>query len=281
MKFGLNQATLRTKPLEEFLAAAGEAKFGGVEVCQENVAEYLSGGTYNAIKDILESYQLAIAAVNALDDFNLCSDFDFKNKFLSQWQFMSEIGYKLESNLLVITPSFLREDADPADVREDKIISRTQKRLIELSKIAGTQDLNVGFEFLGFPSASVPTLALSRKIVDPLIRRLDNVGFVLDTFHFLISNGNLSDLTGISQLLMIHLSDLSFSPDEGFSRKKDQDRVFPGEGNFDFKSFFTGLRGINYQGYISVELFNPPLQEQTAIEVAKKARDSISALLFQ
>ncbi len=281
MKFGLNQATLHAAPLEEFLRAAGEAKFDGVEVCQENVAEYLDRDTYNALKDILESYPLAVAAVNTLDDFNLCSDFDFKTKILSQWRFMAEIGYKLESDLLVVTPSFLREDANPADVREEKIISRTQKRLSELSKIAGTQDLNVGFEFLGFPGVSVRTLALSRKIVDPLIRRLENVGFVVDTFHFLIGEGNLHDLSGISQMFMIHVSDLSFTPGENFSSKKDLDRVFPGEGNFDFTSFFTALKTITYQGYISLELANPTMQEQPVIEVAKKARDSLSMIKFQ
>ncbi len=281
MKFGLNQATLKTAPLEEFLQAAGEAKFDGVEVCQENVAQYLDRGSYSALKDILESYPLTVAAVNALDDFNLCSDFDFKTKLLSQWQFMAEIGYKLESDLLIVTPSFLREDANPADVREDKIISRTQKRLAELSKIAGSQDLKVGFEFVGFPGASVRTLALTRKIVDPLIRRLENVGFVVDTFHFLISEGNLHDLTGISQLFMIHVSDLSFTPGEKFSRKKDPDRVFPGEGNFDFTSFFTALKTIKHQGYISIKLVNPALPEQPVMEVAKKARDSLSMIKFQ
>ncbi len=276
MKFGLNQATLKTAPLEEFLKAAGEAKFDGVEVWQDNVAEYLNRGSYNALKDILESYPLAVAAVNALEDFNLCSDFDFKTKNLSQWQFMSEIGYKLESDLLVVTPSFLREDANPADLREDKIILRTQKRLKELSKIAGDQDLMVGFEFVGFPNSSVRTLALARKIVDPLIRQLENVVFVLDTFHFLISEGNLHDLADISQINMVHISDLSFTPDENFSGKKDQDRVFPGEGNFDFRNFFTALKTVKYQGYISIEVPNHALQEQSVIEVAKQARDSLS-----
>jgi len=278
MKLGINQATLKSAPCEEFICAAGDAKFDGVEVNQENIATYLTQGTYKTLKDTLESYQLAVASVNALEDFNLCSDFDFKTKFLTQMQFMCEIGYKLESDLIVVTPSFLREDADPAEVREDKIISKTQKRLSEVSKIAAKTDLTVGVEFFAFPYASVRSLNLARKIIDPLVPKLENVGYVVDTFHFLVSGGNVTDLTGISNLFMIHMSDLSYTPGEDLSGKKDSDRVFPGEGNFDFQVFLSSLKNNRYRGYLSIELFDPELDKKVPLEVAKKARESFNNL---
>jgi sugar phosphate isomerase/epimerase len=276
MKFGLNQATLKTSPIETLISAAGDGKFDGVELCQENVVEYLLHGSYTTLRDTLESYQLAVASVNALEDFNLCSDFDFKTKILSQLQFMCEIAYKLESDLLIAVPSFLREDANPADVREDKIILRTQKRLIEVARVAGRHDLNVGLEFLAFPNASVRSLALARKIVDPLVPRLENVGNVVDTFHFLISKGDVHDLVGISCLSIIHIGDVSYTAGEDLSHKIDQDRVLPGEGNFEFAGFFTLLNTTKYRGYISVELSDQTSDETSPLEVAKKARASLS-----
>jgi sugar phosphate isomerase/epimerase len=278
MKLAINQATLKSIPCEDFICAAGDAKFDGVEVNQENIASYLTQGSYKSLKDTLESNQLAVASINTLEDFNLCSDFDFKTKILAQIQFMCEIGYKLESDLIVVSPSFLRENTDPAEVREDKIISKTQKRLSEVSKIVAKTDLRVGFEFLAFPSASVSSLKLVRKIIDPLFPKLENIGYVVDTFHFLVSGGNVTDLTGISNLYMIHVSDLSYTPGEDMSGKKDSDRVFPGEGSFHFPVFLNSLKKNRYKGYLSIELCDPELEKKVPLDVTKKARESFNNL---
>ncbi|OLS12324.1 MAG: isomerase [Promethearchaeota archaeon CR_4] len=273
MKSGLNQVTLKSTPCDEFISAAGDAKFDGVEVNQENIATYLTQGTYKTLKDILESYQLSVASVDILEDFNLCSDYDFKTKILSLTQLMCEIGYKLESDLIIVNPSFIREDADPAEIREDKIITRTQKRLSEISKIAAKNDIRVGFEFLALSHSSVRSLSLSRKIIDPIALKLENVGYIVDSFHYLISGGNEYDLMSISNLYLIHVSDLRFTSGEDLSGKKDTDRVFPGEGNFDFPGFIRMLKKRRYRGYLSIELFDPELYKKVPFEVAKKARD--------
>jgi len=281
MKVALNQSALETYPCEEFIRVAGEARFDGVELQQENVATHLSQGNYKTLLEALESYQLKVAAINTLKDFNLCSDYDFNSRISPQLQFMCEIAYKLEANLLIAEPSFLREDANPNEVKEEKIIFRTQKRLKEIANLAGKQDIEVGVEFLGFPRSSIRTLAIATKIVNPLYEKLENVGNVIDTFHFTISNSHLNDIFGISRLSLVRLSDLSYTPNEDLSLKKDQDRLPPGEGLFNFPHFFTILRTIKYTNFWSIKVFDDNKLEKSIIESVKKACDYIRKLGIQ
>ncbi|HMF31806.1 MAG TPA: sugar phosphate isomerase/epimerase [Candidatus Lokiarchaeia archaeon] len=281
MKCALNQATLNTTSCEQFFNAAGDAKFDGVEVRQTNIASYLNSAedaSYIILREALASNQLEVAAVNALEFFNLCEDLDFKKIITPQAQFMCEIAYKLESNLIIVVPSFLPEGADPVEVRQDKLIQKTQDRLRKVAKIAQEQDVRVGFEFLGFPTNSVNNLILARQIVEPLYSTIENVGFVIDTFHFLVGGCKIDDLKGLESLFMVHVNDLPFSPGDDLSEKKDADRVFPGEGNFDFMSFSQALADVHFKEWVSVELFDEKLYSQPAIDVAQKAKESLQVI---
>jgi sugar phosphate isomerase/epimerase len=282
LKYALNQATLFAASCKEFFNAASDAKFDGVEVRYENIANYLNSSeeaSYGDLGEQLASCQLDLASVNALGDINLSEDFEFRKTVIPQAQFLSEIAYKLESNLVIVVPSFLPEGADPSEVRQDKLIQKTQDRLVQIARIAREQDINVGFEFMGFPSCSVNNLDLARKIVDPIASSTENLGFVVDTFHFLLSGFPLQDLAGIESLFMIHLSDLPFSPEDDLTIKSNTDRVFPGKGNFSFKEFFMTLSAVNYNRWLSVELFDENLSSQLPTEVAKDAKDSLLAVL--
>lgn len=59
----------------------------------------------------------------------------------------------------------------------------------------------------------------------------------------------------------------------------DKDRVFPGEGLLSFFELKRILNEINFDKYVSVELFNERYWNEDPYKVAKMAKDSLKILL--
>ena len=56
---------------------------------------------------------------------------------------------------------------------------------------------------------------------------------------------------------------------------QDGDRVWPGEGFFDLAGIMNALEAMNYDGFISLELFNPAYWEQEPGPTAEDAFQSL------
>jgi 2-keto-myo-inositol isomerase len=51
----------------------------------------------------------------------------------------------------------------------------------------------------------------------------------------------------------------------------DKDRVNPGDGIAPLADIIRTLRAIDFNGYLSIELFNPDYWKRDALEVAREA----------
>jgi len=76
---------------------------------------------------------------------------------------------------------------------------------------------------------------------------------MIDTAHMFIEDKdiNKSVYNSSNYLVYVHLA--------------DSNRKYPGAGNFNFKHFFDLLRKINYNGWLSVEVFPIPDQNTSVI----------------
>jgi sugar phosphate isomerase/epimerase len=101
---------------------------------------------------------------------------------------------------------------------------------------------------------------------------------VLPDVYHLYKGG--SDFTGL-QLLngaavhVFHMNDYPASPPR--SAIGDKDRVYPGDGIAPLADIFTTLRAIDFDGYLSIELFNPTYWQQDPHEVARTAMAKMKA----
>jgi len=251
MQFSLNQNSCYNLSLIEFMQFA--KNFNGVELNFKKIEKALFEGlTLKEILDILVSYRLKTCSIYALKDFSLSSDKDYKEKVMSQFKQMIHYCYTLESDLLIVNPSIIEESTDSIKIPQERIVKRTIKRIEDLSKIADKNDINLGFEFLY--NSSIPTLSMAIEVVGALESR-ENLGYVIDTFHFVKSKASLSQLKNIAQLIyLIQLSDLKFDSIDQLTSLKDSDRSFPGEGNFNLKSFMDNAIKIGYKNMFSIEL---------------------------
>ncbi|MHA1734348.1 MAG: sugar phosphate isomerase/epimerase family protein [Promethearchaeota archaeon] len=274
----INQATLMETPTDLFVEAVAGAKFNGLELRTELVDAYLEseGASLGILRELLETgNKLRLVAFNALEDFSLCPDRKYKKEVIPLARKMVEYTHKLESDLIVVVPSFTAREQ--AGATKERVHEKTRGRLAELAGIAGEYDVRVGFEFLGFPDNSVTTLEAAREVVEPLYySKNENVGIVVDTFHYTVG-GSKAPLTRDDEFLyLLHVNDLPerFSGIVGTAR--DEDRVLPGTGILDLKGF---VGAVDRRVPLSVELFNADLYKRDPGEVAGECYAAISRIV--
>jgi len=138
--------------------------------------------------------------------------------------------------------------------------------LRQLADFAHDYGLKVAVEFL--PWTGVPNLHSAARLLEDCGR--DNVGILLDTFHFFESGGRPDDLSkvGVEKIFHVHVNDypdasLDSDSAETLSliEKTRNYRCMPGMGGYDLRGFLNQLKMIGYDGWISLEVLNPAISE--------------------
>ncbi len=107
-----------------------------------------------------------------------------------------------------------------------------------------------------------------------------NVGVALDVFHYYTGPSKFEDLDLLTRdnLAFVQVCDLAGVPRE---LATDADRILPGEGDFALGPLFRRLRDAGYDGWVSLELFNPTLWKAPLAQVAELGLESVQRLLRQ
>lgn len=249
IKLALNQDSCEL----ELLAFINFAQdFQAVELKYTKIKSSIDNLSLKDLLEILEAYGLKIASLFSLKNFSLCSNTTYENEIIPQLENMIEFCYRLETNLIVVKPSII-----DYDIPKWKVFRRMREKLEEICKIAYKTDIYIGFEFIALPNSSIASFQEARELLKPL-EHIENLGYVIDTFHFAKSQGNVKDLYDIRKsLYLVQLSDLRFKS-LGNRRElltlSDKNRLFPGRGDIDFERFINYLRKIGYNRFYSLEL---------------------------
>jgi sugar phosphate isomerase/epimerase len=102
---------------------------------------------------------------------------------------------------------------------------------------------------------------------------------VLPDVYHLFKGG--SDFTGLkllngSAVHVFHMNDYPAKPPR--QTISDKDRVFPGDGIAPLADVIQTLRAIEFEGYLSIELFNPEYWRRDPLAVAREALNKMQAL---
>jgi 2-keto-myo-inositol isomerase len=114
----------------------------------------------------------------------------------------------------------------------------------------------------GFCTNLETALSLVRACGEP------NVGVCLDVFHYYRGPSKAEDLERMTprDLAWVQLCDVAGVPRE---LATDADRVLPGDGDFQLDRLLTQIRALGYDGWVSLELFNPVLWQLAPARVAE------------
>jgi sugar phosphate isomerase/epimerase len=153
-------------------------------------------------------------------------------------------------------------------VKPEESLALLKQSLFEIIGYAAARRVRVGMEY-------EPGLLVERaEELDRLIREIgsENFGANLDLGHSYLAGESPVDVAERlgSRIFHIHLEDIG-------SRKHYH--LVPGEGDIDFEEIFRALAGIDYDGFVTVELYtcseNPGQAARRAFDYLKTYMDGI------
>ena len=272
MKICFNQATtMKNSTLALDLELCEKAGYDFIEIRLDKLRDYLETHTVADLAGFFASSNLKPYSFNALEFINFRDAAGYQ-EILDGLKFCCETGAVIGCHKTVVVPTF-----DIGGYAKPEIKAETVRVLREMSDISAPYGMQLAFEFVGYPACSVNTLEQAYDIVAAVDR--DNVGFVLDCFHFHAMNSKWEALEAIdpAKLFIFHLDDAEDLP---VGALRDDKRLWPGEGAVDLARIFGILKAKGYCEMASIELFRPEywdMATEDCIRTAyKKTKETIA-----
>ncbi len=256
--------------LETDIKAANEAGFDLIEIWAAKLREFLKTKTVTDLKTLLEENNIQPYSINSIEYITFRNESDYA-KIKAECEDLSKIAGEINCPNVVVVPGKLPENAV-----EKEIIDESVKVLNELADIAEKYNVSLAFEFLGQADCSVQTLDLCKKIVEEVDR--ENVGLVIDTFHFYAGNSSFEAIETLNpeKLFIFHINDAEDLPKENLT---DAHRIYPGEGILPIAEIKKRFDQIGYDNMVSIEIFRPEYWNEDPFEVARKAKAATEKVL--
>lgn len=274
MKICFNEATtMKNSTLELDLELCNKYGYDLIEIRMDKLKEYLETHTLDDLVNFFEHHTLKPYAFNALEFVTFRAPNDYK-KIRDDLVFLCQSGVKINCRNIVVVPTF-----DLPYTRQE-IKEESIRVLHDLADVAETYNMNLAFEFVGYPNCSVNTFEQAYEIVTAVNR--SNVGIVLDCFHFHSMNSKIEILKKAdpNKIFIFHIDDAEDLP---MGTLRDHNRLWPGDGSIDLELILKTLREIGYEKMVSVELFRPEYWEwepEKTIKIAKEKTEAVIQKYF-
>src|SRR4030042_5902840 len=269
MKRGFNGASTMRADLREDIQAASEAGYDLIEFWAKKMIAYLSSHTLEDVKGLLKKTKVKPLAINSVEFITFNASWEKVNT-MNLIRRYAKIAETLKCPYVVLVPS-----PRPHGVSNKDVFTESVAVLREISdKFKGVK-VKFAFEFLGFKWCSVSGLEQDFEIVKAVNR--SNVGMVLDTFHFYAGGSKVDSIKSVAKekVFIFHINDAENRPRD---QLQDSHRLFPGEGVIPLREIVAALKGIGYDGPVSLEMFRPEYWRLPAEEVARKGMEAIQKL---
>jgi 2-keto-myo-inositol isomerase len=275
MKIAFNEATtMRHSTLKLDLEYCEKYGYDLIEIRLDKLKEYLKENTVQDLKAFFDKSKLKPFAFNALEFISFRDELGYR-QIQDELQFLCDVGAVIDCKKIIVVPTF-----NIGDYTQQQIKEETVRVLHELADKAATYNTSLAFEFVGYPDCSVNTFGQAYDIVQAANR--ENVGIVLDCFHFHAMNSKIEHLqkADANKIFVFHIDDCEDLP---VGALRDQHRVWPGLGVVDLDLILKTLQEIGYREMVSVELFRPEYWEwetERAIRTGKETTENVIRKYF-
>jgi 2-keto-myo-inositol isomerase len=276
MKICFNEATtLKNSTLKKDLELCEKYGYELIEIRIDKLREYLESNTLEDLIQFFKNNRIKPYAFNALEFITFRNEIGCK-EIKDDLVFLCQVGEKIGCKKIVVVPTFDIGHYTKLQIKEESV-----RVLNELADIAEKNEVNLAYEFVGYPNCSVNTFEQTYEIIKAVNR--ENVGMVLDCFHFHAMNSKIEALktAEASKIFILHIDD---SEDLPVGALRDDNRLWPGEGAINLDIILSTLKEIGYDEMASVELFRPEywaLDAEDTIKIGKNKTENIIAKFFK
>ncbi|MFK0245501.1 bifunctional sugar phosphate isomerase/epimerase/4-hydroxyphenylpyruvate dioxygenase family protein [Amycolatopsis azurea] len=251
--------------LEDKLAAAAAAGFGGVEIFENDLIA--SRRSPSEIRRLCADLGLTIDLYQPFRDFEAVPP-DVLRANLRRARRKFDLMAELGADTVLVCSSVSPDAVDDDDL--------AAAQLRELAELAGERGIRVAYEALAW-GRFVNTYEHAWRIV----RRADHpaLGVCLDSFHILSRRGDPRAIRTIpgEKIFFLQLADAPLL-DMDVLHWSRHHRLFPGQGAFDLGAFTGHVLAAGYRGPLSLEVFNDVFRQADPGPAAVDAMRSLLAL---
>jgi sugar phosphate isomerase/epimerase len=267
MKPCISEATTLRASFADDVTAYAAAGWPGMEVWLTKLETHLKSHSVAQTRQLLQDRQLVLAAASYQGGLLLAHG-EQRRAHLDHFRRRLELCERFAIPTLVLAADF-DQPVEPGTV--DRAIAS----LREAAAWAESFGVRLAVEFRG-RAAFCSNLATAAALV--IACGQPNVGVALDVFHYYSGPSKFEDLTAIDpqRLALVQVSDVAGVPRELMT---DVDRILPGDGDFGLDAVIRHLRSSGYDGWVSLELFNPTLWQVPTTQVAELGHAAMRRLL--
>lgn len=226
--------------------------------------EYEETHGRGAARKLLDA--LGLQACSSTNQLFLDEDSEQRPVAVESLRWKVEMAASLGADRLVV-PSTASQSHTMADY------ATLQDYLHEAAAIAQPFGVTLMLEFTR-NSRLVNNLRTSLEVV----RRVGhpNLGIMIDLYHFWAGPSKMEDLDLIrpGEVCHVHFADTPAFPPLEVAEQKH--RVFPGEGIAPLQKILDKLVALEYQGALSLELFDPEIRSTDPQQIASRAITTIT-----
>jgi sugar phosphate isomerase/epimerase len=272
VKFALNENTLITCDLMEFLSASAEAGFSAVELSYPRLKEALRFVPAMKIREQIEKLDLRLLSLNAFEDVFLVPE-QGVSIVEAEAALIGELCQAVGCPAVVLPSSrwYLKYGELPD---ADNLTALYQSRLLRVKKVLDRYGVESFFEPIAYPEFITGTVEEVNALLDH--DELRNLRLAAD-IHNLFRNRQ-----GPEQLLQFSNPIGLFHIDDTVAGELETlhvafDRTYPGQGTADAGEWVRFALASGYAGYFSLELFNNELYEMDPFAAAALCMKQLQA----
>lgn len=265
---------MKNSTLEKDLELCDNYGYELIEIRLDKLKDYLKTHAVDDLADFFKKRRIKPYAFNALEWITFRDEKGYR-EIKDNLKFLCEVGERINCKRIVVVPSF-----DIGGYTKGEIKKESVRVLNDLADFAERYGEKLAYEFVGYPNCSVNTFGQAYDIIKAVNR--DNVGVVLDCFHFHAMGSRIEDLQAANpgKIFILHIDD---SEDLPVGALRDDKRLWPGDGTIDLNLILKTLKSIGYGEMASVELFRPEywdLDIEKIIKTGKEKTESVVSKYF-
>jgi sugar phosphate isomerase/epimerase len=263
----ISEATTLPGTFADDVSAFADAGCPAMEVWLTKLETHLERHSAADTRKLLEDRQLTLAAASYQGGL-LLSQGERRQAHYDDLKRRLDLCQSFGIPTLLVAADFVGE-VGATDLQ------RAVASLTQAARWAAAFGVRLALEFRAaapFCASLDTALALVGQCGEP------NVGVNLDVFHYYTGPSKFEDLGLLTpaNLAFVQVSDLAGVPRE---LARDADRVLPGDGDFRLGPIVERLRAVGYEGYVSLELFNPTLWQVKSSQLVELGLGSVLRLL--